>query len=100
MKDLFYSTKEKKLFYIAGYTDNSYNVKEIVSVLENQRKYFLKQVGLPEKSTIVNTDYITNSRRYKSMRYFWINDVEPSQAPKEAFVLNDDYWTMQKWIES
>lgn len=98
MKELFYSGKEKILFYIAGYTDNSFNVKEIISVLENNRNYFLTQVEM-SKNTVVRTEFIINSRRYKSMRYFWINDVEPDKIPKEAFILNDD-WTMQKWIEN
>jgi len=98
MKDLFYSQTEKRLFWIAGYTDNSYNVKEIISVLQNNTNFLLTQTKFP-KNTIVYTDYITSSRRYKSMRYFWINDVEAEKAPKEAFLLNDD-WTMYKWIEN
>lgn len=99
MKELFYSQVDKRLFYIAGYTDNSYNVKEIIGVLENNRKYFLKQIGFPE-NTIVNTEFILKSSRYKSMRYFWINDVEKDKVPSEAFLLEDDYWTMTKWIEN
>jgi len=98
MKDLFYSPTEKRLFWIAGYTDNSYCVKSIVSTLQNNTKFFLKQVNLPEK-TQVNTDYITKSRRYKSMRYFWINELEPDRVPKEAFLLNED-WTMGSWIDN
>lgn len=62
MEDLFYSVSEKKLFWIAGYTDNSYNVKEIVSVLTNNRNHFIKNCKLAE-NTLVQTDYITSSRR-------------------------------------
>ncbi len=94
MKDLFYSISEKSLFWIAGYTDNSCNVREIVSVLENNRRHFVSNCKLP-KNALVNTDYITSSSRYKSMRYFWINDIET--PPKDAFVLGED-WTMHKWI--
>lgn len=98
MKDLFYSTKEKKLFYIAGYTDQSYAVHNIIKMLREQKKQFLKITAF-RLNKHVNTDYITKSSRYKSMRYFWINNVEPDKVPKEAFILNDD-WTMQKWIEN
>jgi hypothetical protein len=96
MEDLFYSLSEKKLFWVAGYTDNSYGVKEIISVLENNRNYFIKSCKLPTNA-LVKTDYITVSRRYKSIRYFWVDDVET--PPKEAFILNDD-WTMHKWISN
>jgi len=41
MKELFYSTSDKKLFYIAGYTDNSCHVKDIISSLTNQTNYFI-----------------------------------------------------------
>lgn len=100
MKDLFYSPLDKKLFWIAGYTDNSYNVKEIISVLQNNLNFFLKQVKFPQ-NTQVNTEYITKSRRYKSMRYFWINDVEIEKVPKEAFILTaENDWSMYKWIEN
>ncbi len=98
MKELFYSPSDKKLFYIAGYTDNSYCVKTIIASLSSQTKYFLKFVGFPD-NTIVRTDYITKSSRYKSMRYFWINDVDSEEIPEEAFVLNED-WDMYKWIEN
>ncbi|MBK7362627.1 MAG: hypothetical protein IPJ01_10065 [Micavibrio sp.] len=96
MEDLFYSTSEKKLFWIAGYTDNSYNVKEIVSTLTNNRNHFIKTCKLPEKS-LVRTDYITKSSRYKSMRYFWVDNIKT--PPKNAFELGDD-WTMDKWISN
>ena len=96
MKDLFYSVSEKKLFWIAGYTDNSHNVKEIVSTLTNNRNHFIRICKLPENS-VVNTDYITKSSRYKSMRFFWVDNVET--PPEDAFELGND-WTMHKWISN
>jgi hypothetical protein len=98
MKDLFYSNSEKKLFWIAGYnaSDNSTSVKEIISVLKNNAEYFIRNCKLPSKA-LINTDYITNSSRYKNMRYFWVNDIE--NPPLDAFVLGSD-WTMQKWINN
>lgn len=99
MKDLFYSESEKRIFFIAGYTDNSYNVREIIGVLENNRKFLLKHIGLPEKSTIVNTGYITTSKRYKSMRYFWIDNIEKDEVPEDAFWLNNE-WKMHEWLEN
>ena len=93
--DLFYSESEKKLFWIAGYTDNTCGVDAHINMLTAKRDMFLDMCGLP-KDTKIFSDYITKSRRYKSMRYFWANDV--SEAPEEAFKLGSD-WTMYKWIE-
>lgn len=35
--------------------------------------------------------------RYKSMRYFWVDNIET--PPTDAFVLGED-WTMDKWISN
>ncbi len=98
MTDLFYSPTDKRLFWVAGYTDNSYNVREIITVLESNMNFFLKEVKFA-KNTKVKTDYITKSRRYKSMRYFYIENVELKDVPKDAFLLGED-WDMIKWIEN
>ena len=94
IEDLFYSSSEKKLFWVAGYTDNHYDVEKTVSMLTNNRNHFIKACNLPKNSQVA-TDYITKSSRYKSMRYFWIDNVE--NPPKDAFVLGKD-WTMHGWI--
>lgn len=96
MKDLFYSVKDKRLFFIAGYTDNSSCVSDILKVLNENTEKFIKKCNLPQNS-VVYTDYVTQSRHYKSMRYFWVNDIET--PPKDAYALGDD-WTMMKWINN
>jgi len=96
MKDLFYSQTEQRLFWIAGYTDNSSLVTSIVLTLESCRNYFIKQCKLPQNA-FIKTDYCTSSMRYKSMRYFWVDNIET--PPEDAFVLGDD-WTMDKWIKN
>lgn len=98
MEELFYSQKDKRLFYIAGYSDNSYKVEEIISTLQRQRDYFLEEINFP-KNTIVQTERIIESSIYKGMRYYWINDVKVKDVPKKAFRLGKDYWTMDKWIK-
>lgn len=90
MKDLFYSPTEKTLFWIAGYTDNSNHVKDIVSMLNNNYNYFFKLCNNPQ----IRTDIINNSIRYKYCRYFWATVEKP---PEEAFEIGED-WTMDKWI--
>ena len=42
MKDLFYSVKDKKLFWVAGYA-NEINVKSLISTLTNNYNYFYKK---------------------------------------------------------
>jgi hypothetical protein len=49
----------------------------------------------------VNTTYVDKSRRYKSMRVFYVKNVEDSIVPKEAFRLGtENGWTMWKWLEN
>lgn len=92
MKNLFYSTKEKILFWITGYTRdlNTYNVKEICESLQKNQDNFKKNGG----EGVIKTKEITKSRRYKRMRVFW---CKKENSEKEAFELGED-WTMDKWI--
>ena len=94
-KELFYSESDKRLFWVAGYTDNAASVDTHVNMLTAKRDIFLKMCGL--ESGNVKTEYVTKSTRYKSMRYFWIDKIESSAVPEEAYRLGSD-WTMVKWI--
>jgi hypothetical protein len=96
--DLFYSVNEKKLFWITGYTDNSYNINVMISMLTNNKNHFIK-IGNLKKNAQINTDMILKSSRYKNMRYFWVDKIEIENVPKEAFQISND-WTMDKWIEN
>lgn len=92
-KNLFYSESENLLFWVAGYRDNSLNVDDIISMLKENKNEFLKMGAVGE----IKTDIITNSRRYKHMRYFYCETKNP---PKEAFsISNQNNWTMKKWLE-
>lgn len=102
MENLFYSKQEKTLFWIAGYTDNSLNVDEIIKMLSIESKRFNEFAKVD--SSEIKTDYITNSHRYKSMRVFY---CKTDHIPEEAFVLGADVsndnghdWTMDKWISN
>jgi hypothetical protein len=93
MKDLFYTAKDKKLFWIAGYC-SSFNIKELVSTLQNHVKYFETNCKIKP----VNSTEITKSSRYKNMRVYW---VDTEIIPKDAYVIEDDgYWDMWKWLEN
>lgn len=92
-QELFYSEAEKILFWVAGYTDNSHHVNDIISVLKNLRDHF-KRLGA---KGAIKTDFITTSRRYKHMRYFWCEDIET--CPAGAFPITaENGWTMDKWL--
>ena len=94
-QELFYSGDEKILFWVAGYTDNSQHVNDIISVLTNLRDHF-KRIG--GKGT-VKTDVINESRRYKHMRVFWCENIEDKDVPSDAFrITGDNGWTMWKWL--
>lgn len=94
--DLFYSETEKILFWVAGYTDNSVYVNTIIETLKNNREHF-KRLGA---IGTVKTDVITDSRRYKSMRVFWCEDIEEQDCPETAFHLSvENEWTMWKWLK-
>ena len=73
---LFYSSKYKRLFWIAGYTldeNTSFAIKK-AAYLVDYTKQFAKLVNCdPDK---VCTVYVTDSQRYNYMRVFWIDDVE------------------------
>ena len=95
MKDLFYSPEEKTAFYVAGYTDNSHLVENIVTMLTEHTKKFSAKVGVDPKA--VKTDFITSSRRYKHMRVFYAGNI--TTPPADAFVITaENGWTMDKWL--
>ena len=96
--ELFYSVKDKRLFWVAGYTDNSYDVNFIIRMLRIKRKIFREMTKISNYKK-VKTDFITKSSRYKSMRYFWVDNIEIDKVPEEAFQLGTD-WDMMKWLEN
>lgn len=108
MENLFYSPADKHLFYIAGYTDNSANVKDIISMYQSNYEFFYKICGVKE----IKTCFVEKSSRYKYMRVFYcITDNPPKEAyqlgmdkEREKDLLNQGYikeqieWTMIKWL--
>jgi len=103
MKDLFYSENEKILFWVAGYTpmDNTQKIDEIIDSLRKKWNEFVFDVAcLPATRTAdVKTDLINKSRRYKHMRVFWCENVEPEDVPENAFsITGENGWTMWKWL--
>ncbi len=101
--ELFYSTSEKILFYVAGYTDNSDKVSEIKKTLNAGVKVLvdiLKDSGYIElDEKLVNTTFVTHSMRYKYMRVFYVQNVEKKYVSKSAFQIGKD-WTMDKWLKN
>lgn len=95
MKNLFYSSTDQMLFWIAGYTadNNTSYVMEINESLIKNSRLFRKHCKC--KASQVRTIMIYESRKYKYMRAFFIE--KPKHIPDDAYQLNND-WTMHKWI--
>lgn len=87
MKNLFYSHSDKKLFYIAGYLDNS--LKSI-----NQAALEFSKIAKCNVDD-VQTSTVQNSCKYKYMQVFYVTKEETVQGALEL----DGDWSMWKWIE-
>lgn len=92
--DLFYSSSEGILFWIAGYTKdgNTYSVKEIIESFKYNALKFAQHAGVDFDE--VKTFYNNKPRRYQYMRIFY------TDVPKNiegAFTLGKQ-WTMREWI--
>lgn len=93
--DLYYSPTENIIFGIAGYTDNSSNVQEIIKMLEENRLEFCQKAGIIRMDD-VRTDFINKSSRYKNMRVFYLVDFTNS-IPENCFSIGED-WTIWNWL--
>jgi len=90
---LFYSKKDKKLFFIPKYyTHGTGMLETLIENLEEGRNILRKFAP----TGVIYCDEIRKSRRYKSMWYF---AVKTDECPKEAFGLDND-WSMMEWIEN
>lgn len=87
MKGLYYAKVEKRLFYIAGYLSNK------LSDINKQAELFAKMAKC--SIDVVNTFEVQNSRRYKYMQVFYVDNVETVDG---AFNL-DEFWGMYSWIQ-
>lgn len=95
MKNLFYSSADKTLFWVAGYTadGNTDEVMKQVEALIKNARIFRRHCKC--RGIKVKTRYIQHSSRFKYMRVFYIQN--PKRIPTDAYQLNND-WTMEKWI--
>ena len=71
MKNLYFSSSENIIFWVAGYTaDGNTGVAiDKARFLVEYAKEFANVTDVP--LDMVFTFYVTNSRRYKNMRVFW-----------------------------
>lgn len=103
MDNIFYSEDEKIVFWVVGYCemDNTRNVNRQIEVLKEKKDEFLSIFKkLPKNAEkFVKTLFVEDSRRYKYMRVFYLEDVLPKQVPEKAFhITNANDWTMWKWL--
>lgn len=91
MQGLFYSTKEKILFYIPrNYTNGTGMLKVLYKNLQ-EAEAIIRQFQ-PISDIYVSEIY--KSRRYLGM---WSFHTTLDVCPEEALQLGED-WTMSKWI--
>lgn len=94
IKDLFYFPNEKILCWVMGYDYSTNLVSTIVKHLQDDSLQFAKIVNEITYDNI-RTDVIYQGRKYKYMRYFYIKtDI----CPKEAYIVQNNNWTMWKWL--
>ena len=74
---------------------------EMITALRKKWNEFILDIAKlpPARTKDVKTDYIQESRRYKYMRVFWCENVEPEDVPDDAFhITGENGWTMYKWL--
>ena len=91
-KELFYSGTENLLFWVAGYRGSSTVVEDVVKEYQKDKNEFISK-GAKGK---IKTLEITHSRRYKYMRIYYCENI--TTAPKDAFHITGNDWTMHKWL--
>lgn len=92
MKGLFYSPKEKLLFYIPPYYTNGTGMLKVLYKNLQEAEAILRQF---QPISDIYVTQIYESRRYKRT---WSFHTTLNKCPKEAFQLDED-WTMSKWIQ-
>ena len=103
---LFYSIKDKALFWVAGYRSNTENVDDVCKMLQEGKKDFIEITEI-DPSADIRTLEVTESQRYKHMRVFYVYDTD--HIPEDAFVIGDSNkrndngpdhdWTMWRWLK-
>ena len=90
---LFFSEKDRYLFWISGIIKNTNNVEEIIREIKAGCKEFSKIADVSKES--VCTIVVTESTQYKNMRVFYVKTLE---VPEEATRLSAKTWTMTKFL--
>jgi hypothetical protein len=96
MNGVFYSRKEKILFWIVGYTDSSSFVEDIVEMLQTWSVKFRAMIPYAVEISQVRTFFIESSSCFKNMRVFYIYNASSRQLPKDTLKLKNH--TMNEWI--
>jgi len=91
MQGLYYSTKEKILFYIPNYYTNGTGMLKVLYKNLQEAEAIIRQFQP------ISDIYV--SEIYKSSKYLgmWSFHTTLDVCPEEAFQLSED-WTMSKWI--
>jgi|GEM_PF-5342576 len=91
MDELFYSPKEKIVFWVT--LGSSEKVQEIISSLKRDAAKFAAFTKVA--SDAVHTMDVKESRQYKNKRVFY---AQADTAPQGAFIISETS-TMHTWLE-
>ena len=99
MKDLLYFESEKIICWVAGYTADGSTPLALqkAKALQELAHKFANRVGV--HPDLVRTEFITKSRRYKYMRVFFAELEKDKAMAADAFMVDNPYWNMFKWLE-
>jgi hypothetical protein len=86
----FYDSNNKKVFEVMGYCTN-------FLIIEQQVKDFCKRYKVKKKD--VTIDFITQSRRYKSMFVIYADVQRKPYARAEVYPLGKN-WSMWQWLQN
>jgi len=99
MKDIFYSIKDKTVFWVAGYvgTGNGRAI-EIANALKTSATRFADKLGIDPAA--IHTTVVEKSSKYKNMRVFFVqeHEIDTDKADMNEVIGLD--WTMMKWLNN
>ncbi|MFC1645053.1 hypothetical protein ACFL08_03430 [Patescibacteria group bacterium] len=99
---IFYSPKEKKLFYVVECQTRSGNSKEVISSMTDAC-YELSRVIVGDMIDDDRVEFAPvpgSSRRFIGMKVFWIEDIDSDSVDDSVQRIDNEHWTMQGWLEN
>lgn len=87
LSDLFFIPHENRVFQVLGYCDQ-------FDIIRQRTEQFAQHCGVDLDK--ISIRWIEKSRRYKRMFAIY---ASTDKCPDQAFVIDNDSWSMIKWLE-